>query len=210
MRGYRKGGPGWRNPVLGGGSSPSTHSLWRGSQQSQQTWSDPSCLQIPLSSCRPDTFSQSMCWWSSCWWRTGCGPHSWFFSMGYKSQHCVKTCADSKYFMGSQISNKFCNKKRRKLSGTYLVHKATFVWHFSKLTYKKWKCWYFQTLSTKQAYNGYQPCHKVLWINSAANITFSVVTLETKGIWTVNPDVGRWGHFQTHFQTLYALGGTLA
>ena len=33
------------------------------------------------------------------------------------------------------------------------------------------------TLSTVKAYNGYQPCHKVLWINPA-NITFWVITLE--------------------------------
>jgi hypothetical protein len=29
------------------------------------------------------------------------------------------------------------------------------------------------TLSAIKAYNGYHPCHKVLWINPAANITFS-------------------------------------
>ena len=40
------------------------------------------------------------------------------------------------------------------------------------------------------AYNGYHPCHKVLWINPAANITFSVITHETAGIQTVNRDVG--------------------
>ena len=37
-------------------------------------------------------------------------------------------------------------------------------------------------LSAIKAYNGYHPCHKVLWINPAANITFSVITLETAGI----------------------------
>ena len=47
------------------------------------------------------------------------------------------------------------------------------------------------TLSAIKAYNGYHPCHRVLWINPAANITFSVITLETAGIRTVNPDVGR-------------------
>ena len=47
------------------------------------------------------------------------------------------------------------------------------------------------TLSAIKAYNGYQPCHKVLWINPAANITFSVITLETAGIRTLNPGVGR-------------------
>ena len=47
------------------------------------------------------------------------------------------------------------------------------------------------TLSAIKAYNGYHPCHKVLWINQAANITFSVITLESEGIRTVNPDVGR-------------------
>ena len=47
------------------------------------------------------------------------------------------------------------------------------------------------TLSTIKAYNGYQPCHRVLWINPAANITFSVITLETAGIRTLNPGVGR-------------------
>ena len=30
------------------------------------------------------------------------------------------------------------------------------------------------TLSTIKAYNGYQPCHRVFWINPAANITFSL------------------------------------
>ena len=35
------------------------------------------------------------------------------------------------------------------------------------------------TLSTIKAYNGYHPCHRVIWINPAANITFSVITLET-------------------------------
>ena len=38
------------------------------------------------------------------------------------------------------------------------------------------------TLSTIKAYNGYQPCHRVLWINPAANITFSIITLETAWI----------------------------
>ena len=47
------------------------------------------------------------------------------------------------------------------------------------------------TLSAIKAYNGYHPCHRVLWINPAANIIFSVITLETAGIRTVNPDVGR-------------------
>ena len=37
------------------------------------------------------------------------------------------------------------------------------------------------TLSTIKAYNGYQPCHRVLWINLAANITFLVITLEEYG-----------------------------
>ena len=46
-------------------------------------------------------------------------------------------------------------------------------------------------LSASKAYNGYHPCHRVLWINPAANITFLVITLETAGIRTVNPDVGR-------------------
>ena len=45
------------------------------------------------------------------------------------------------------------------------------------------------TLSAIKAYNGYHPCHKVLWINPAANITFSVITLETAGIRSVNLDV---------------------
>ena len=47
------------------------------------------------------------------------------------------------------------------------------------------------TLSAIKAYNGYQPLHKVLWINPAANITFSVITPETAGIRTLNPAVGR-------------------
>jgi hypothetical protein len=34
------------------------------------------------------------------------------------------------------------------------------------------------TLSAIKAYNGYHPCHRELWINPAANITFSVITLE--------------------------------
>ena len=37
----------------------------------------------------------------------------------------------------------------------------------------------------------YQPCHRVLWMNPAANITFSVITLETAGIRIVYPNVGR-------------------
>ena len=49
------------------------------------------------------------------------------------------------------------------------------------------------TLSTIKAYNGYHPCHRVLWINPAANINFSVITLETAGIPTVHPNVGRCG-----------------
>ena len=40
--------------------------------------------------------------------------------------------------------------------------------------------------------NRCHPCYRVLWINPAANITFSVITLQTTGIWTVNPNVGRW------------------
>ena len=48
------------------------------------------------------------------------------------------------------------------------------------------------TLPTIKAYDGYQPCHRVLWINPDANITFLVITLETAGIQTVNPDVGRY------------------
>ena len=52
---------------------------------------------------------------------------------------------------------------------------------------------YWTALSTIKAYNGYQPCHKELWINPAANRTFSVITLETAGIRIVNPDVGRLG-----------------
>ena len=47
------------------------------------------------------------------------------------------------------------------------------------------------TESAIKAYNGYNPCHKVRWINPAANIIFSVITLETAGILTVNLDVGR-------------------
>ena len=38
---------------------------------------------------------------------------------------------------------------------------------------------YSIVLSAIKAYNGYHPCHRVLWINPAANITFSVITLET-------------------------------
>ena len=38
---------------------------------------------------------------------------------------------------------------------------------------------YCTVLSTIKAYNRYQPCYKELRINPAANITFSVVTLET-------------------------------
>ena len=34
-------------------------------------------------------------------------------------------------------------------------------------------------LSAMKAYKGYQPRHKVLWINPAANITVSVITPET-------------------------------
>ena len=37
-------------------------------------------------------------------------------------------------------------------------------------------------LSAIKAYNGYHPCHRVLWMNPAANITFSVITLETARI----------------------------
>ena len=37
-------------------------------------------------------------------------------------------------------------------------------------------------LSAIKAYNGYHPCHRVLWINPAANITFLVITLESAGI----------------------------
>ena len=51
----------------------------------------------------------------------------------------------------------------------------------------------YDRLSTIKAYNGYQPCHRVLWIIPAATITFSVITLETAGIWTVNLRIGRWG-----------------
>ena len=47
------------------------------------------------------------------------------------------------------------------------------------------------TLSTIKASNEYLPCHRLLWINPAAKITFSVITLETAGITTVNPNVGR-------------------
>ena len=50
------------------------------------------------------------------------------------------------------------------------------------------------TLSANKAYNGYHPCHRVLWINPAANITFSVITLETPGIRTLNPGVEEYSH----------------
>ena len=35
--------------------------------------------------------------------------------------------------------------------------------------------------------------HKVLCVNPAAYITFFVIPLETAGIWTLDPCVGRWG-----------------
>ena len=41
---------------------------------------------------------------------------------------------------------------------------------------------YSSALSTIKAYNGYQPRHRVLWINTAANLTFLVITLENAGI----------------------------
>ena len=34
------------------------------------------------------------------------------------------------------------------------------------------------------------PRHRVLWINQGANMTFSVITLETEGIRTINPVLG--------------------
>ena len=40
---------------------------------------------------------------------------------------------------------------------------------------------YHISLSAIKAYNRYHPCHKVLWINTAANITFSVITPQTAG-----------------------------
>ena len=46
------------------------------------------------------------------------------------------------------------------------------------------------TLSAIKAYNGYQPCHKVLWINPAANITFSVIIPETAGFELSTPGTG--------------------
>ena len=45
-------------------------------------------------------------------------------------------------------------------------------------------------LSANKAYNGYQPRHRVLWINPAVNITFSVITLETAVIRTISPVLG--------------------
>ena len=39
-----------------------------------------------------------------------------------------------------------------------------------------------KTLLTIKAYNRYHPCHMVLWINPAGNITFLVITLETAAI----------------------------
>ena len=49
---------------------------------------------------------------------------------------------------------------------------------------------YCTVLSAIKAYNGYQPCHKVLRINPAANITFSVVTPETAGFKPSTPGAG--------------------
>ena len=48
----------------------------------------------------------------------------------------------------------------------------------------------FSVLSAIKAYNGYQPCNKVLWINSAANITFLVITPETAGFEPLTPGKG--------------------
>ena len=45
------------------------------------------------------------------------------------------------------------------------------------------------TLSTIKAYKGYQSCHRVLWINPAANITFWDIPLETAVIQTINPRI---------------------
>ena len=46
------------------------------------------------------------------------------------------------------------------------------------------------TPSAIKAYNGYHPCHRVLWINPATNITFSVITLETAGFEPSTPMLG--------------------
>ena len=62
---------------------------------------------------------------------------------------------------------------------------------------------YCSVLSTIKAHNVYQPCHRVLWINPAANITFLVITLEIAGIRAVNPNVGRWGLCQARYSVLY-------
>ena len=37
------------------------------------------------------------------------------------------------------------------------------------------------TLSIIKAYNGYHPCNRILWMNPAANITFSVKHLRPRG-----------------------------
>ena len=49
---------------------------------------------------------------------------------------------------------------------------------------------YCTVLSAIKAYNGYQTCHKALWINPAANITFSVITPETAGFEPLTPGTG--------------------
>ena len=61
----------------------------------------------------------------------------------------------------------------------YAAHIGSDESHFLKLG--SW-CTEHISLSTIRAYNGYQPCHRVLWINPAANIPFSVTTLETARI----------------------------
>ena len=48
--------------------------------------------------------------------------------------------------------------------------------------------WKVVPLSAIKAYNGYKPCHKVLWINPATNITFSVITPETAGFKPLTPN----------------------
>ena len=83
---------------------------------------------------------------------------------------------------------------------SWLLHPLLHTWHCRNTYYVilfsvgLWST----TLSTIKAYNGYHTCHRVLWINPAANITFSVITLETEGIQTFNPDVGRWGLWCYH------------
>ena len=55
---------------------------------------------------------------------------------------------------------------------------------------------YYGVLSAIKAYNGYQPRQKVLWINPAANITYSIITPETAGLEpsTLRGHLEEYGH----------------